>query len=322
MARPPRRHVVGGWYEVTARGSGGQAIFRDAADGAEFMARLWEMSSRFGVEVHAYVLLPDRYHLLLRTPRGNHSRAVQWLNTGYGIWWSRRHRPGGRVFHGRFRSVLIEEGSWVLEVSLRMHLAPVMGAAVGAAEPGADSAAVRQRLQERLRMWKWSSYRAYAGLQAAPPGLHVETVRAWGGGGADAYAARVEDGLAEGARSTRPRGARLGSAAFVAANAGAAVPPPVVAADAQWARIVAWVEARRGTSWSHMCARRGEWGRELAWWAGRRCAELTLKELGARAGGVHFVAVAKSLERFEARLAGDPDRAAAAADLLAHLRNA
>lgn len=85
---------------------------------------------------------------------------------------------------------------------------------------------------------------------------------------------------------------------------------------------MAWVEAQRGTAWSTMCARRGEWGRELPWWAGRRCAELTLRELGARAGGVHYVAVAKALERFEARLAGDPDRAAAAADLLAHLRNA
>ncbi len=324
MARLPRTHVVDGWYEVSARGWGGQAIFRDAAEGADFMARLWELSSRFGVEVHAYVLLPDHYHLLLRTPRGNLSRAVQWLNTGYGIWWSRRHHPGGRVFHGRFRSVLLEEGSSVLEASLRLHLAPVVGAQAGAAGPDADPAVARQRRQERLRGWRWSSYRAYAGLQAAPDGLVTAAVLALGPGDAEGYAAQTEVRLeAPGVErpAARLRGARAGRASLLSTAAGAASSPPSAASDAQWARIVVWVEARRGTAWSYMCARRGEWGRELAWWAGRRCAELTLKELGARAGGVHYVAVAKALERFEARLAGDPERAAAVADLLAYLRN-
>ena len=83
---------------------------------------------------------------------------------------------------------------------------------------------------------------------------------------------------------------------------------------------MAWVEGRRGTTWDRMCGRRGEWGRELAWWAGRRLAEMSLRDLGARAGGVHYVAVAKALERFSISLSDHPERAAAAADLIAHLR--
>ena len=320
MARLPRAHVVDGWYEVSARGKGGQAIFCDAAEGAEFMARLWALTSRFGVEVHAYVLLPDRYHLLVRTPRGNLSRAVQWLNTGYGIWWSRRHRPGGRVFQGRFRGLLIEEGPWVLEASLRIHLIPAAGPA---AAEGEDAEAARLRRAERLRGWKWSSFRAYAGLQAAPAGLVTAAVLALGPGDAEGYAAQAEQRLAESGAAlsaTRPRAARSGRATRPATTAGAATAPPSAASDALWARIVSWVEAQRGNAWTYLCARRGEWGRELAWWAGRHCAELTLRELGVRAGGVHYVAVAKALERFEASLPGNPDRAAAASNLLNYLR--
>ena len=320
MARPPRVNVSGGWYYVTARGRAGQPVFREVTDGADFLARVEELTIRFGVEVHAFVLLPDHYHLLLRTPRGNLSRAVQWLNTGYGIWCSRRRPGGGRVFQGRFKSVLAEEGSWPLELSLHLHANPAVVKRASADPAG--------RL-DVLSGWKWSSYRAYAGLQSIPAWLTVAPLRSRVADGAAGYArlveARVGADLVASPWAQVRRGALPGRAAFVEVAAGRPLParaPALSAAagDAQWGRIVAWVEARCGQPWAHLCTRRGEWGRELAWWAGRRFAELSLKDLGARAGGVHAAAVAKALERFTASLASQPARAGAASALALHLQ--
>ena len=80
MARPVRVDVVGGWYHVTARGIERRAIFADGRDHEHFLELLPEMGKRYGVELHAYVLMGNHYHLLIRTPQANASAAIQWLN--------------------------------------------------------------------------------------------------------------------------------------------------------------------------------------------------------------------------------------------------
>ena len=80
MARPVRVDVEGGWYHVTARGIERRAIFEDGREYEHFVELLPEMSERYGVEIHAYVLMVNHYHLLIRTPRANASAAIQWLN--------------------------------------------------------------------------------------------------------------------------------------------------------------------------------------------------------------------------------------------------
>jgi putative transposase len=136
------------------------------------MERVREFPTRFGVEVHAFVLMPNHYHLLLRTPRGNLSRAVQWLNTGYAIWWNGRHGRHGRVFQGRFKHVVVEEGDWLVELSLYLHLNPLAEKRLLKEDTGGRA----PRRLEILRSWRWSSYRAYAGLQEPSNGLTVSNI--------------------------------------------------------------------------------------------------------------------------------------------------
>src|SRR5512139_3927859 len=123
------------------------------------------MVQRHAVEVHSYVLMPNHYHLLLRTPQANLSAAIQWLNVAYSIWWNRRHREVGHLFQGRFKAVVIEAGAWVLETSLYVHLNPIAIEAMelskrqkGAEKRGwrkPEASLLRQRL-ERLRAYPWS----------------------------------------------------------------------------------------------------------------------------------------------------------------------
>ena len=113
MARPVRVDVKGGWYHVTARGIERRCIFEEGREYEHFLVLLEEMTGRYDVEVHAYCLMANHYHLLIRTPYANASAAIQWLNVSYSVWFNRRRQRVGHVFQGRFSSSLISgEGAW------------------------------------------------------------------------------------------------------------------------------------------------------------------------------------------------------------------
>ena len=118
MVRPLRIDVEGGWYHVMSRGIERRRIFLDKSYNFHFLDLLGEMSNRFAVEVHAYVLMDNHYHLLLRTPAANASQAMQWLNVSYSAWFNAKRQRVGHVFQGRFRSTLIDgNGAWLLDMS-------------------------------------------------------------------------------------------------------------------------------------------------------------------------------------------------------------
>jgi len=77
--------LAGGRYHVSARGNERRDICRYNRDRHRFLELLAALPERFGVRVHAYVLMPNHYHLLLETPEANLSRTVQWLNVGAAV---------------------------------------------------------------------------------------------------------------------------------------------------------------------------------------------------------------------------------------------
>src|SRR4051812_37326204 len=125
MARPLRIIHPRGWYHITARGNERRNIFIDNRDRSHFLELLDEFVPRFHVNLHAYVLMHNHYHLLLELSRPNLSRAVQWLNVSYSAWFNRRHDRCGHFFQGRFKSILVEPSAWGLSLSAYLHLNPV-----------------------------------------------------------------------------------------------------------------------------------------------------------------------------------------------------
>ena len=79
MARPWRIEFEGALYHVLSRGNERRDIYRDREDRLSFMDTLGEMSARFDIDIFAYVLMNNHYHLLLRTNRANLSKSMQWL---------------------------------------------------------------------------------------------------------------------------------------------------------------------------------------------------------------------------------------------------
>lgn len=320
MARPVRIRVAGGLYHVCARGHDRQALFTDRRDYTHFLELLEEMHERFRVRVYAYCLMRNHHHLLVKTPEGNISRSIQWLNGSYGIWYNRRHDRGGHLFGERFKAVLVENEAWGLEVSFYMHMNPVMTESLGLGKKSRKVQAQGlagpplqedvQRQLEVLRRHAWSSYRAYAGYGPSPQWLDSATLlrRA---GGAEKYRLALEERIRQGTkedyRSRIRWGLVLGGERFARKVRGKVRLCRETAGRKELARrrsfeeIVGIVEQMKGESWSVFRDRYGDWGRDVVLWAGRKYGGMTLKELGTAAGGMDYVAVAAAVRRIAER---------------------
>jgi REP element-mobilizing transposase RayT len=114
MARAWRIEYEGGLYHVLSRGNQRQAIFADDEDRQVFLTTLSEMAERFEVEVCAYVLMGNHYHLLLRTRRANLSRAMQWFGVAYTSRFNIKNQKSGHLFQGRFKSILVENDAIIV----------------------------------------------------------------------------------------------------------------------------------------------------------------------------------------------------------------
>jgi REP element-mobilizing transposase RayT len=335
VARNPRIERAGAWHHVSARGIERRAIYRDERDPRHFVELLGEAVELFGWRLHAYVLMDNHFHLLVETPEPNLGRAMQWLNTSYCVWFNRRHGRAGHLLQGRFKSIVVDPIGWGLELSRYIHLNPVrvgrLGLDKGArrndhigagVKPKSDE--VRARIQ-RLRGYRWSSYRAYIGLTKCPPWLECETVLQLGGNrkeeAAGNYRRYAEDairqGLAAGPWEQMRDRAVLGGVEFARSLAkGLGLGASKKAQGRRMAapsveEIIKAVEAVKGEKWSDFRDRHGDWGRDLVFYIGRKGWAMRLKDLGAAAGGLDEVAVSMAARRVPMR--GKNDRALAEA---------
>src|SRR4029434_6763785 len=84
-----------------------------------------ELTERFRLQVFAYVMMNNHYHLLLSAPELNLSQAMQWFQTSYSMWFNRKHGRVGPLFQGRFHAVIVEPNAFACELSRYVHLNPV-----------------------------------------------------------------------------------------------------------------------------------------------------------------------------------------------------
>lgn len=327
MARSIRHNIEGGWYHITTRGVGRKRIFGDYRDRAHFVELLAEAVKRYGICLHAYVLMDNHYHLLIETPRANASRALQWLNLSYSVWYNLRHQRSGALFQARFKSIPVEnEGSWALAASVYLHLNPVRIKALGqgktdrAAERAGlyapVSTAVLLKRLDQLRQHKWSSYPVYAGYSKKPEWLTCARIwqRVSGGreSGRTTYRRYLEEYVKQGAKEDVLRKATaalaIGSTLFIE---GLRKRLPETAGEQsnlkQWRRLLSFeivrkaVETAKGEKWASFVNRRGDTGRDLALYYARQYGGFTLHELGDYTECGTF-AVSKAISRIMGRI--------------------
>ena len=196
MARPLRIEYPGAWYHITSRGNAQAELYRDDSDRGIFIKILKESLETYGVEMHCYVLMRNHFHLLLMTPLGNVSRFMQRLNTAYTVYFNRRHHRVGHLFQGRFKAILIDADSYLLELSRYIHLNPVR-------TDYFEDKSLKEKI-EYLTSYRWSSFRYYAGLEKAPDFLRIGVVLSLFGGGLKIAQRRYREFVLEGLRIDLP----------------------------------------------------------------------------------------------------------------------
>jgi len=159
MARPLRLEFPGAIYHLTNRGNARQKVFFSDADRELFLSTLSGVVSRYGWICHAYCLMANHYHLLVETPKANLSIGMRQLNGMYTQAFNRRHERVGHLFQGRFKAILLERKSHLLELCRYIVLNPV-----------------RIKGSAKAQTWKWSSYRATADLASVPEFLSTDWI--------------------------------------------------------------------------------------------------------------------------------------------------
>ena len=159
MARPLRIEFPGALYHVTSRGDRRERIFDDDKDRDAFLQIFASVVERCHWLCHAYCLMDNHYHLLVETPEANLSRGMRQLNGVYTQRYNRTHHSIGHVLQGRFKAIVVEKDSYLLEVSRYIVLNPL-----------------RAHLVSSPREWKWSSYLATVGEADASGFLSIDWI--------------------------------------------------------------------------------------------------------------------------------------------------
>ena len=159
MARPLRIEFEGALYHVTSRGNDCGTIFFTDTDRLAFLELVGEAVTRFSWLCHAYCLMTNHYHLVIETPNANLSRGMRHINGVYTQRINRLNKRSGHIFQGRFKSILVEKESHLLELARYVVLNPV-----------------RAKMTRSAKDWKWSSYRATAGMAEAPSFLTTDWI--------------------------------------------------------------------------------------------------------------------------------------------------
>ena len=118
MTRQWRIEFEGAYYHILSRGNEQRNIFTDNDDRISFLEILGNMSERFEIEVYAYVLINNHYHLLLKTNKPNISKGMQWFGTTYTRRYNVKHKRNGHLFQGQFKNFLVENDEYLMSFLL------------------------------------------------------------------------------------------------------------------------------------------------------------------------------------------------------------
>jgi len=127
MPRQARLDAPGTLHHVMVRGIEGSDIFRDNDDRENFLSRVGLVTKATGTRILAWALMANHAHLLLLSAPSGLPSFMRRLLTGYAVWFNRRHQRAGHLFQNRYKSIVCEEDTYLLELVRYIHLNPLRG---------------------------------------------------------------------------------------------------------------------------------------------------------------------------------------------------
>ena len=174
MPRPLRIEFPGACYHLMSRGNGRLPIFKDDADKVLLLDRMVHFAALFRVELRAYCVMINHFHVHLRTPEGNLGAYMRSFLTSFTSMYNHRHATCGHVFQGRYKAFLVEDiKAYRAKVTHYIHLNPARFSSLTDAPPD-----VRHRAALE---YPWSSYGQILGVRSCPKWLDRKSVlKGWG----------------------------------------------------------------------------------------------------------------------------------------------
>jgi len=151
MPRQARLDAPGTLHHVMIRGIERSPIFEDDQDRSDFIARAGTLAQETGTRILAWALMKNHVHLLLFSGPPGISKFMRRLLTGYALRYNRRHRRNGHLFQNRYKSIVCEEGTYLLELVRYIHLNPLRASQV--------------KSLEELDQYPWSGHRILMGKE-------------------------------------------------------------------------------------------------------------------------------------------------------------
>ena len=151
MARKPRIHYPGAVYHVILRGNGGQELFFSGKDRTRFYLLLQEGVEKYGHRIHAFCCMTNHIHLVIQVAEIPLAKIMQNISFRFTRYINKRKKRVGHLFQGRYKAILIDADSYLLELVRYTHLNPVRAGIVKSPEK-----------------YPWSGHRAYIGKEEIP----------------------------------------------------------------------------------------------------------------------------------------------------------
>jgi putative transposase len=170
MPRPPRIEGEYFWYHVLNRGNEKRDVFLTDEDHMHFLDTVFAKAEEFTVNIHAYALMINHFHLLLMTRHANLSSFMHDTQSVFVQDYNRVHERVGHLFGGRYKPIVVDTQEYLHELTRYIHLNHVRG-------KGLAGTSLRDRLRD-LRDYPWSSFRVYAGLERCRWPLRTNVVLA------------------------------------------------------------------------------------------------------------------------------------------------
>jgi len=159
MTRPLRIEYPDAWYHVMSRARKGQEAFATVEDCNSFIDIIKDAAEIFNMKIAAYCLMANHYHLLVQTPDANLSRCMRHINGIYTQRYNARNGCDGTLFRGRYKSIVVDADSYLLELVRYIHRNPL-----------------RVGIVAKLDDYEWSSHKGYVSKAKKWEWLHKDYI--------------------------------------------------------------------------------------------------------------------------------------------------
>ena len=125
MARKPRIHIPGSTYHCMLRGNNGNNIYQNENDFSKLSLLIHEGTERYDHRILGFCFMSNHIHLVIQVAKTPLSKIIQNFTFRYTRYINKKYEKIGHLFQGRFKSILVNDTQYLLELIRYVHLNPV-----------------------------------------------------------------------------------------------------------------------------------------------------------------------------------------------------